>query len=99
MGEIYSYNRSLFNMQRELENREREERFILKRNIPVKPDLMRIEIESEPEKYNDYDKEFMNEVAANYLKLIDKHYEVFLDSRNFRLLRNYLRDLIKGQNR
>ena len=98
VNEIYSYNRSLFNMQRELENREREERFILKKNIPVKPDLMRIEIESEPEKYNEYDEEFMEEVAANYLKLIDKHYEVFLDNRNLRLLRNYLRDLIKGQN-
>ena len=98
VNEIYSYNRSLFNLQRELENREREERFILKRNIPVKPDLMRIEIESKPEEYNEYDEDFMEEVAANYLKLIDKHYEVFLDNRNLRLLRNYLRDLIKGQN-
>lgn len=98
IDEIYHYNRSLFNMQRELENREREERFILKRNIPVKPDLMRIEIESEPKEYNEYDEEFMEEVAANYLKLIDKHYEVFLDNRNLRLLRNYLRDLVKGQN-
>lgn len=98
IDEIYHYNRSLFNLQRELENREREERFILKKNIPVDPNLMEIEIESEPEEYNEYDEDFMEEVAANYLKLIDKHYEVFLDNRNLRLLRNYLRDLIKGQN-
>ena len=99
VDEIYHYNRSLFNLQRELENREREERFILKKNIPVDPNLMEIEIESKPEEYDDYDVDFINETAKNYLKLIDKHYEVFVDNNNFRLFRNYLRDLVKGQNK
>lgn len=99
VDEIYHYNRSLFNLQRELENREREERFILKKNIPVDPNLMEIEIESKPEEYNEYDLDFINEMAKNYLKLIDKHYEVFVDNKNFRLFRNYLRDLAKGQNK
>ena len=96
VDEIYHYNRSLFNLQHELENREREERFLLKKSIPMDPNLIEIVLEIKPEEYSEYDREFIEEVAKNYLHLLDKHYEVFVDNRNFRLLKNYLRSKING---
>ena len=96
INEIYHYNRSLFNLQKEYENREREKRFILKKNIPLNPDFMEIVIESKPDEYNVYDDEFMEEVAKNYLELVNKHQDVFLDNKNFRLFKNYLRSKING---
>ena len=75
-----------------------DERFILKSNIPVNPDFMEIIITADKEWFAAWEEEFLSEVAENYLKLIDKHYEVFVDNKKFREFRNYLRDLVKGQN-
>ena len=90
---ITLYNRGYLGYYNELRNREREERFILKKSIPVDPKFMEIVIEHLPNR--DEDEEFCKETAKNYLKLLDKHYEVFLDNKNFRLFRNYLRSIIK----
>lgn len=91
---ITLYNRGYLSYYNELRNREREERFILKKNIPVKPDFMEIAIDHLPSR--EEDEEFCKETAKNYLKLLDKHYEVFVDNKNFRLFKNYLRDNING---
>ena len=89
--DIFHYNHSIQEYYNELREREREERFILKKNIPVNPDYMSIVIEKEPEDIGYSDNEFCEETAKNYLRLIDKHEDVFLQNRNFRLFKNYLR--------
>ena len=92
---IYHHNYDIQEYYKELRNREREERFILKKSIPAKPQFMSIVIEKKPEDIDDYDKDFIDEVAPNYLKLLEKHSDVIVDNRNLRLFKNYLRDLIK----
>ena len=92
---IYHHNYDIQEYYKELRNREREERFILKKSIPTKPEFMSIVIEKKPEDISDYDKDFIDEVAPNYLKLLEKHSDVIIDNKNLRLFKNYLRDLIK----
>ena len=96
MVNITIYNRGWLGYYHHLKNREREERFILKKNIPVNPDFISIEIEKEPKDISKNDKEFCKEVAKNYLYLIDKHSDVFVQNRNLRLFKNYLRSKING---
>lgn len=93
---ITEYNRGWLGYYHHLKNREREERFILKKNIPINPDFINIIIEKEPEDINKNDKEFCKEMAPNYLKLINKHNDVFVDNKNLRLFKNYLRGKING---
>lgn len=99
IDDVYWYNKYLKEYYSFLLKREREERFILKNNIPVNPDFMRITITADKELLFKWEEEFLSEVAKNYLRLIDKHYEVFVDNKKFREFRNYLRDLVKGQNK
>ena len=98
IDDVYWYNKYLKEYYNFLSKREREERFILKSNIPVNPDFMKIIITADKEWFAAWEEEFLSEVAENYLKLIDKHYEVFVDNKKFREFRNYLRYLVKGQN-
>ena len=93
---ITEYNRAWLAYYHQLKNREREERFILKKNIPVNPDFISIEIEKEPKDISKNNKEFCEEVAKNYLYLINKHNDVFVQNRNLRLFKNYLRSKING---
>ena len=98
INDIYFYNRELYHLQNELENREREERFILKKNIPVNPDFIEIEVEGPP-LLNTNDDDFCQEVAKNYLKLLDKHKDVFIDNKGLRLFKNYLRKIDNDSNK
>lgn len=93
---ITEYNRGWLGYYHHLKNREREERFILKKNIPINPDFINIIIEKEPENISENDKEFCKEMAPNYLKLINKREDVFVQNKNFRDFKNYLRKIING---
>ena len=79
-----------------LREREREERFLLKKNIPMDPNLLEILIIKEPDEYDTYDDEFMEKTAKNYLELVEKNDGVFVHNKNFRLFKNYLRSKING---
>lgn len=90
---IMHYNNLVQEHYKELREREREERFILKKGIPVKPEFMEIVLESLPEEMTD-DEDFCEEMAANYLKLLERHDDVFVHNRKFRDFKNYLRNFI-----
>lgn len=92
---ITEYNRAWLAYYNQLKNREREERFILKKNIPVNPDFINIIIEKEPKDISKDNKDFCEEVAKNYLYLINKKEDVFIHNKNFRDFKNYLREKIK----
>ena len=92
INDIYYYNRDWVHYYKELRDREREERFILKKNIPVNPDFMEIIIEGPP-LLNTNDDDFCQEVSKNYLKLLDRYKDVFVDNQGFRLFKNYLRKI------
>lgn len=94
--DIHHHNYDIENYYKELRNREREERFILKKSIPVDPKFMEIVIEKNPEDIGPYDDEFIEEMASNYLKLIAKHENVFAHNKNFRDFKNYLRSKANG---
>ena len=92
ISDIYYYNRELNHLYNELKNREREERFILKKNIPVNPDYMEIVLEGPPLLMTN-DDDFCQEVAPNYLKLLERHKDVIVDNKALRLFKNYLRKI------
>ena len=94
---ITHHNRDIQEYYKELRNREREERFILKKSIPVKPTFMSIVIEKDPNDMDDYDKDFVDEVYRNYLTLLQRNESVFVQNDNYRKFKNYLRDKIKRQ--
>lgn len=91
--DIMYYNRTVYEHYKELREREREERFILKKGIPVKPEFMEIVLEHLPEEMSS-DEDFCEEMAANYLKIIDRRKDVFVQNKNFRDFKNYLRKFI-----
>lgn len=93
--DIHNHNYDIENYYKELRDREREERFILKKNIPINPDYLQIVIEKSPKDINPYDDEFIEEMAPDYLKLIAKHEDVFVHNKNFRDFKNYLREKAK----
>lgn len=93
--EIYYYNRDLYHLSQELENREREERFILKKNIPVNKDFMEIVIEKSPDDFDMHEDEFIEDNTKEFLKRILEHDDVFLHNKKFREFKNYLLELIK----
>lgn len=93
--DISHNNNDIQEYYKELRDREREERFILKKNIPINPDYLQIVIEKSPKDINPYDDEFIEEMAPNYLKLIAKHEDVFVHNKNFRDFKNYLREKAK----
>lgn len=92
---IVNYNRGWLAYLDELKNREREERLILKKNIPVDPKFMEIVIEKSPIDMGYSDKEFCRDPmhTQNYLHLLDKHEDVFVQNKAFRDLKNYLRKI------
>ena len=92
INDIYYYNRDWVHYYKELRDREREERFILKKNIPVDPKFMEIVLEGPPELMTN-DDDFCQEVAPNYLKLLEKHNDVFVDNKALRLFKKYLRGI------
>ena len=94
--EIHFYNQSIQHYYDELKKREREERFILKKNIPVDPKFMSIVIEKHPDDIDAFDDEFCDEVAENYLKLLKAHENVIVQNGNLRLFKGYLRDKLNG---
>ena len=89
---IHHHNYDIQEYYKELRNREREERFILKKNIPVDPKFMEIVLEGPPELMTN-DDDFCQEVAPNYLKLLEKHNDVFVDNKALRLFKKYLRGI------
>ena len=93
VADIYWYNRSLYHYKENLIHREREERFILKKSIPTKPQFMNIIIEIPPEKINEYDKDNIENWIGKkeYLKVLEKHEDVFIQNDNYRKFKNYLR--------
>ena len=89
---IYFFNRDLFHYKNELTNREREERFILKKSIPAKPEFMHITLEVFPHNMSPFDKDFIEDVGkANYLKVLEKHTELFEKNDEYKDWINYLR--------
>ena len=97
IDETYSYNRELFHLSQELQNREREERFILKKNIPVNQDFMQIVIEKSPFEYDTIDKDFIKDIPEKYLENVIKHEDAFLQNKKFREFKNYLKQLVKKE--
>lgn len=93
--DIHYHNYDIENYYKELKNREREERFILKKSIPINPDYLQIAIEKSPDDIRPHDDEFIEEMAYNYLKLIAKHEDIFVHNKNFRDFKNYLREKAK----
>ena len=93
--EITLYNRRYAIYYDELKNREREERLILKKPVPVDQKFMRIVIEKDPKDMGYSDKEFCQENAASYLAKLKKYEgsDVIVQNRNLRLLKEYLRSL------
>lgn len=94
IGAIYWHNSNWYHYYKELREREREERFILKKSIPVDPKFMEIVIEELPHSWGD--KEFCKDKMhiQNYLDLLEKHDDVFVHNKAFRDFKNYLRDNI-----
>lgn len=93
---ILHHNRDIKEYYKELRNREREERFILKRNIPINPDFMQIIIEKDPSDMSEDDSDFVDEVYKNYLALITKYAGVFEHNDNYRKFKNLLRNKLRG---
>lgn len=89
--EIDQYNSLLNRHYRNLENREREERFILKSPIPAIPEFMKIVIEELPNGYQE--QKFLDtKYAKDFLPLVERHKDVFQQDKNFELFLKYLRD-------
>lgn len=90
---IYEINSDIYYRKYYQTNREREERFILKRAIPADPRFMNIVLEHMP--IGD-DIKFCEDKknAREFLQLIEKHIGVFTPNRTFRNFRNYLRSII-----
>ena len=64
----------------------------------MNPDFIEIEVEGPP-LLNTNDDDFCQEVAKNYLKLLDKHKDVFIDNKGLRLFKNYLRKIDNDSNK
>ena len=94
--EIYYYNKDLYEYNKELIEREREERFLIKNPIPTKPEFMSIVIEKDPNDMDGFDKDFVDEVYRNYLTLLQRKKDVFVQNNNYRKFKNYLRDKLRG---
>ena len=93
VDEIYWYNRDLFHYYEELVKREREERFILKKNIPANPDFMRITIEKSVIDFDeDNALDFIEDDGCynRFLKLIDSHEKLFVKNDEYYDFRQYL---------
>ena len=93
IDEIYWYNRDLFHYYEELVKREREERFILKKNIPANPDFMRITIESSVVDFDEGNElDFIEDDNCynRFLKLIDSHEKLFVKNDEYYDFRQYL---------
>lgn len=92
---IYNYNRGLSRHYKSLVEREREERFILKQNIPVDPKFMRITFDKfVTDFYADGDLEELDESGIDkerFLKLIDSHEKAFTKSDSYYDFRKYLK--------
>ena len=95
--DIHHHNVDIQEYYKELRNREREERFIIKKSIPVKPEFMSIVIEKDPNDMDGFDKDFVNEVYRNYLTLLQRKEDVFVQNDNYRKFKNLLRDKIKSR--
>ena len=93
VDKIYWYNRNLFHYYEELVKREREERFILTKNIPANPDFMRITIERSVIDFDeDGSLEFIEDDNCHdrFLKLIDSHEKLFVKNDEYYDFRQYL---------
>lgn len=89
--DAFWYNKYSKDYYEVLLKREREERFILKTNIPVNPDFMKIIITADLGRLDYDEEEFLEEVAPDYLKLLKKHEDVFIQNKAHREFENFLR--------
>lgn len=88
--DIDQYNTLLNRHYKNLENREREERFILKSAIPAIPEFMKIVIEELPSGYQEH--KFLNtKYAEDFLPLVERHKDVFQQDKNFESFLTYLK--------
>ena len=99
--DINHYNNSIAFYYKELENREREERFILESPIPVNPKYMRIVLETDVDGIKNWDFQFIHKHAGTFLDLMEKHSSVFKKDKNYNEFVDYLKwfiaDKAKGE--
>ena len=95
--DILSYNMSISEYYKELKEREREERFILKKGIPARSKFMRIIIEVDPDDIGYSDREFCMANSTDYLSLlsnIDKRDDdLIVKNKNYFEFKKFLRNI------
>ena len=84
---IYNHNHNVYHLKEEIIHREREERLILKKPIPIKPEYIEIIIEHLPTEFTE-DCDFYEEHKKKLLNLIKENEKVFIKNKIYEELIN-----------
>lgn len=85
------YNKSISYYYEELQNREREERFVLKSPIPTSPKFMKITLETNVDGIQNWDFQFVQKHAVEFQELMKKNSSLFKHDKNYDEFMDFLR--------